>query len=138
MDISPEIFFTIYLDNKTGQLAAISAALFEKRVSLRGIWGIGTSLGAAQVVCIPEDPVQFTAVAEKQRWNVKEGTCFYLHGQDEPGALVDILNNIAERDLSIVALDALSLDGNFGCYLWGSEDDHVELSQILGLKSSLI
>ena len=138
MDITTVTYFTIYLDNKTGQLATISATLLENDVALHGIWGFGTALGAAQVTCIPVDPSQFKNVAKNKQWNMKEGSCFYLHGQDKTGALVDVLNKIAEQNIFIVALDALAVDGQFGCYLWSSDDDHTELAQVLGLKSALI
>ncbi|MCB0330962.1 MAG: hypothetical protein KDD70_14930 [Bdellovibrionales bacterium] len=138
MDVSTVTYFTIFLNDKAGQLATISATLLENEVSLHGIWGFGTSLGNAQVQVIPVDPSQFKNVARNKQWSIKEGTCFYLHGQDKTGALVDVLNKIAEHDIFIVALDALAVDGQFGCYLWGSDEDHVELSQVLGLKSALM
>lgn len=137
MDISAVPYFTIFLDDRTGQLASISASLFENNVSLHGIWGFGTALGSAQVICIPVDSSQFKNVANNKRWTVKEGTCFYLKGEDRTGALVDVLNKLAEKNLFIVAMDAIAVDGKFGCYLWGSDEDHVEIAQVLGLRTAL-
>ncbi|MCI5066086.1 hypothetical protein MRY87_10210 [bacterium] len=138
MDISSVTYFTIYLDDRSGQLASISASLLENDVSLRGIWGFGTSFGSAQVMCVPVDGSQFQNVARNKRWNIKEGSCFYLSGKDKTGALVDVLNKIAEKDIFIIGLDALAVEGQFGCYLWASDEDHVELSQVLGLRSALM
>lgn len=137
MEIHPETYFSIYTKNEPGKLAKIMATLVEGGIDLSGLWGSGESHGNARVVAVPHDHTKFRQVAADAGWRITEGICFRLEGQDSPGALVEVLNKIAEEKLNIVALDAISVDDHFGCYLWGSEADQVTLSQVLGLRVAL-
>ena len=138
MNILPATYFEIETENRAGQLAAINASLFEQNVPLKAIWGFGTVAGAARVVVIPEHPEAFKSAVGKLSWNVTEGGCFWITGQDKTGALVELLKNIASADLSILALDAVALDGKFSCYILAADEDFSQIAQLLGIKIALI
>lgn len=137
MEIHPETYFSIFTKDEPGKLAKIMAVLTEQGIDLSGLWGFGEAYGNAQVVAVPHDHDKFRKVADQAGWKITEGICFRLEGENKTGALVEILNKIAEEKLNIVALDAISVDDQFGCYLWGSDSDEVTLSQVLGLRVPL-
>jgi hypothetical protein len=137
MQISTATYFSIDTEDKSGQLAAINAALLDKNVPLRAIWGFGTTGGRAQVVVVPEDPQIFKAATKEFDWRLNEGGCFWITGEDKTGALVELLQKIAKEGLGILALDAVAMDGKFGCYILASDNDFSAIAQILGVRSAL-
>lgn len=138
MQIEPATYYSIDTEDKTGQLAEINAALLEKNVPLRAIWGFGTTGGSAKVVVVPNDPESFKIATRNFNWKLTEGGCFWITGQDKTGALVDLLKKIAKENLSILALDAVALEGKFGCYILASEQDYSAIAQVLGVRTALI
>ncbi len=138
MDISSTVYFSILTDHKAGQIATVNAELLQRDISLEAIWGFGTSHGAAQIIVIPSQPDEFRKAAKKLKWSIREGGCFRLVGEDKTGALVDILKKIASEKLNIMALDAVAVDGKFGCFLLASDEDHSAIAQVLGLRVALM
>lgn len=137
MDINRATYFKIAADHKPGKLASITATLMEENVSMHGLWGHGLSKTEAQVIAIPHDKKKFKSVAEKAEWVLHEGVCFHIEGQDKTGALVDLLQKIAEEGINLMALDSISMDGHFGCYIWAEDEDSETLAQLLGLSVPL-
>ena len=137
MQIQEELYFSISAKDAPGEMARITAKLMRGGVEMEGIWGFSTGRGAAEVVSIPRDPDHFQSVAGEAGWHVRQGQCFRIEGQDSTGALVTILENLANEGINLQVVDALAVEGNFACYLWGREDDAVQISQVLGLRTPL-
>jgi hypothetical protein len=135
MQISREIFFSVTVKDKAGALARVTAHLFDSGVDMAGLWGFGVGQGSANIIAVPRDVERFKEVAADAGWRIAEGLCFHLEGEDKPGALVEILNSVANEDVNLHAVDAISLDGHFGCYIWGEDEDIEIIAQVLGLSS---
>lgn len=137
MDARKDTYFSIKCSSKPGEVARINASLMEADVSLSGIWAFNRLNDTAEVYVIPEDIFKFKDVANERNWEITEGICFRLEGEDSTGALVEILKEIAEKEINLKVMDAITLDGNFGCILWPEDDYEEELEQVLGLRSFL-
>lgn len=135
MDISREKFFSVSVKDQVGSLARVTAHLMDSGVEMSGVWGFGIGQGRANILAVPRDVQRFQEVAGDAGWHITEGACFRLEGEDRPGALVEILNSIADHDVNLHAVDAISLDGVFGCYIWAEDEDVEVIAQVLGLSS---
>ena len=135
MEITREKFFSIAEKDKVGALARVTAHLMDSGVEMSGVWGFGVGQGRAQIIAVPTDVERFHEVAADAGWQVTEGVCFRLEGEDKPGALVDILNSLANEGVNLHAVDAMALDGSFGCYIWAEDEDVSAIAQTLGLSS---
>lgn len=137
MDARRDTYYAIACESKPGALAQINADLMQAKVCLLGIWGFDRQNAQSEVYVIPEDNDTFKSVAAKKGWKISEHACFRLEGEDSTGALVETLNMIAKRGISLMAVDAITLGGQFGCYLWPKDEDVQELEEVLGLRSFL-
>jgi hypothetical protein len=138
MNIRRETYFKIDAEDRPGALAMITATLMEEGVDMSGIWGFGMGDGAAQVMAVPRDIPGFKKVAQKADWTIDEHVCFHLEGEDKPGALVEILHKISAEGLNLNAVDAIGVEGQFGCYIWSDDEDVIPISELLGLRTPLI
>ncbi len=137
MEIHREAYFAISTENRPGELASVTAILMEAGVDLYGLWGYGTGHGAAQIIAIPHDEKKFMSVAKDVGWRVREGVCFHVEGQNKAGVLVDLLQKIAAEGVNLMAVDSMSLEDHFGCYMWAEDDDSETLAQLLGMRVPL-
>ena len=135
MNIKRETFFSIAGRNQPGELSAVTAKLMTKGVDCSGIWGFATAASDAEIIVVPRHPQDFKKLAELEGWSITEGICFHLEGTDKTGALVDILNKIAEEKINLKAVDAIAVDKVFGCYIWAESDENEHVAQILGLST---
>jgi hypothetical protein len=138
MNIQRETYFAIEAEDKPGTLALITATLMEEGVDMSGVWGFGLGDGSAKVMAVPRSIPAFKKVAKAAGWNINEHICFHLEGDDRPGALVEILHKISSEGLNLNAVDAIGVEGQFGCYIWSNDDDVIPISEILGLRTPLI
>ncbi|MCB0337448.1 MAG: hypothetical protein KDD62_14125 [Bdellovibrionales bacterium] len=137
MHIKKELYYSIAIKDAPGALAGITAHLMQAEVNMHGFWGFGMGRGSAQIIAVPDDTEKFVQVAHDAGWQISEGVCFRIEGQDKTGALVDILNQISNEKINLYAVDAIAIDGNFGCYIWGEDGNAESIAQILGLSSPL-
>jgi hypothetical protein len=131
MEIKPTPYFSIAVEDKPGELARFAGKLKEANVNLAGVWGFGVGQGKAQIIAVPRDPKQFKNTAQAAGWNITEGTCFHLEGEDRVGALHETLNRVAKEGINLHAVDALAIGGRFGAYVWAQEKDVDRLKGIL-------
>lgn len=125
-------YFMMEAEDKPGVLARFAKTLRDSGVSLKGLWGFGIGQGKAQIFCVSEDEGKFRQACQKAGTAVKEGTSFYVSGEDRAGALCDLLDKVAAAKVNIHALDAISTGGVFGAYVWGEQKDTDALGKALG------
>ena len=135
MKISKEKFFVITSNNQPGELARVNATLMEERVDCSGIWGFPVHGKSAEITVLPRNPTKFIDTAKRAQWETREGVCFHLEGADATGALVDILRKLADDGINLQAVDAMAVEGKFGCCLWVSDAETEHVSQVLGLST---
>ena len=131
MDISRSTYFVIATEDRPGQLARFSKKVSEHEIDLAAVWSFGTGRGNAEIMAIPRDPYTFKALAEEAGWVFREGTCFYLTGEDRTGALADTLDLIAQEGINLHAVDAMGLGGRYAAYVWCDQKDIESLRKLL-------
>ena len=134
MAVKRVTYFSVEVEDKPGVLADFCEALRDHKVNLKGLWGFGTGMGKAMIFSVPQNSNQFRKAASAAGYAVREGTAFYLTGADRVGALCKTLDLAKSAGVNIHALDALSVGGKFGAYIWGEENNTEDLAKALGAK----
>jgi hypothetical protein len=105
--------YSASIPNKVGEGARVLGALREAGVNLIAFWGYPSAKGA-RLDFIPEDGEVFIAAAKKTKLRVRKSIAFYVHGDDRPGAVADILKKLADARISLGAMQAVC--GGAGTY----------------------
>jgi hypothetical protein len=92
----------------------VLGALREAGVNLIAFWGYPAGKGRAQLEFIPEASAAFVAAAKQTKLRVRKSIAFYIHGDDRPGAVADILKKLADARISLGAMHAVC--GGAGTY----------------------
>ena len=124
--------FWINLPDQPGELARLAARLREADVNLLGLWGYGAENGQARFYCVPQSAEQFRNFAMSAELPAREGCTFYLHEIDRGGTLVQTLEKIASADINLLAIQAVAINGECGCFLWANTNDWPALEELLG------
>jgi hypothetical protein len=124
--------FWLNLPDRPGALARLAAELREADVNLLGLWGYGAKDGKAQFYCVPESAEQFRNFARSAELTAREGATFYLHEADRGGALIGTLESIAKAGINLLAIQAVAINGEFGCFIWAEAADWPALTKVLG------
>jgi hypothetical protein len=127
-------YFSMEVANKAGQGAQHLRALKEAGVNLLAFTGF--PLGKkAQMDFIAEDGQTLKAVAKKNKWKVSpRKTVFLVQGDDRLGAIHEVIAKLAEKNISITALDAVSAGGGrYGAMFWVKPRDVNKASKVLGI-----
>jgi len=135
MEIERLSCFSMTVGDRPGKLATFVRQIAKQEVSLLGLWTFSIGEGKAWIITVPKDPELFKKVAQALSIECAEGACYRISGDDRLGVLSTILDAIAEKDLNIHALDAVAVDGKFGCYVWSENNEIEELGEVLGLSS---
>lgn len=123
--------FSIELEDRPGALAAVSLKLQDAGVDLLGLWGYGGANGSGKLYCVPKDAKKFRAFAEAEKLKVEEGVTIYISGADQGGALVESLELIAQAGINVHAIQAVTVQGEFGCFIWADAEDWDTIAQML-------
>jgi len=131
MDIARKTYFVMPTEDRPGQLARFSKMMSEHEINLHAVWCFGTGRGNAEIIAIPWDPYVFKKVANGAGWNIREGSCFHLAGEDRPGALADTLDRIAQEGINLHAVDAMGFGERYSAFVWCDEGDVEKLRMVL-------
>ena len=112
-------YFYVMAPDKPGEGSRALETLRSAGVNLLAFSGFPAGK-RAQLDFVPENPVEFRAVARKAKWKVtgpKIG--FLIEGDDRTGVMADIYAKLAAARVNIVASDAVVAGaGRFGAILW--------------------
>ena len=67
--------------------------------------------GRAQLEFILEDSATFVAAAKQAKLKLCKRTALFIHGDDRPGAIADILAKLAGAHINVAALQAVCGEG---------------------------
>jgi hypothetical protein len=109
--------YSATIGNKVGEGARVLGALRDAGVNLIAFWGYPKGKGKAQLEFIPENGAAFAVAAKQAKLRVRKSTALYVHGDDRPGAIADILKMLAEARISVGALQAVSGGRIWACAL---------------------
>lgn len=125
-------YFYIEVSNKVGEGAKVLQGLKDAGVNLVAFSGFPAGR-RAQLDFFPADASAFKAVAKANRWKLvgpKRG--FLVQGDDRIGAVADLLGKLAEANIGVTALDAVSIDGRYGALCWVAPRDVKKAAKLLG------
>ena len=97
--------------NKVGEGARVLGALRDGGVNLIAFWGYKHGAGGAQLEFIPEDSATFLAAAKRAKLRLRKSTALYIHGEDRPGAIADILAKLAGKHINVAAVQGVCSGG---------------------------
>ena len=123
--------FSLSLPDRPGELSRFAAKLRAADVSLLGLWGYGGDGEFARFYCVPESAEQFRAFTQSAEVSAKEGTTFYFSAEDDVGALVRVLEEIASVGINLHAIQTISAQGRFGCFVWAEPKDWETLVRLV-------
>lgn len=103
--------FSAAIPDKAGEGARVLGALRDAGVNLIAFWGYPRGKGRAQLEFIPENSAAFVAAAKRAKLRLRKSTALYVHGDDRPGAVAEILKNLAEARVNVGALHGVSCGG---------------------------
>ena len=93
--------------NKVGEGARVLGVLRDAGVNLIAFWGYKHGPGRAQLEFIPEDSATFVAAAKQAKLRLRKRMALFIHGDDRPGAIADILAKLGGANINVVALQAV-------------------------------
>jgi len=126
-------YFKVTIVDKSGTLAHMLAPLHDAGVNLLALHAFPRNR-RTQVDVVPEDPTAFRDVAKPLKWKMQgPKACFLVEGDDRPGALVDLTDQLASANIKMTALTATTAgQGRFGAILWVKPRDVKKVAKVLG------
>ena len=125
-------YFTMNVADKPGEAARVLQALSHAGVNLIAFSGFPRGR-RAQLDFIPEDLAFFRKAAKRMKLKVqqKKGG-FLVQGKDRRGAIGDVLQKLAIKNVNVTAVDAVSAGGGrYGAILWVKPKDFNKAAKAL-------
>jgi hypothetical protein len=126
-------YFAMEVPDKPGQAARVLTALAEAGVNLLAFSGFPRGK-KTQLDLIPEDVKSFKVAFRKAKMNTRpQKTGFLIQGEDRKGALAEVIRKLADKQINITAIDAVSAGaGRYGAILWVKPADVNKAAKALG------
>ncbi len=127
-------YFYVQVPHKAGEGARALRALKDAGVNLLAFTGFPSGR-RAQLDFIPVDAAAFKKAAKAAGWKLTgPKRAFLISGDDRVGAIADIIGQLADAKINVIAVDAVGADGRFGAILWVEPRNVKKTAQILGAQ----
>ncbi|MFH1124097.1 MAG: ACT domain-containing protein [Pseudomonadota bacterium] len=125
-------YFAMDVADKSGEAVRVLQALSQAGVNLLAFSGFPRGR-RAQLDFIPEDATLFRKALTRAKLKVRpKKTGFLVQGQDRPGAVAEMLKNLADAKINVTAVDAVSAGGGrYGAIFWVKAKDVSKASKAL-------
>jgi hypothetical protein len=112
-------YFAMQIPNRAGEASRILTSLAKAGVNLHAFTGFPNGR-RSQVDFIPVNPSAFLAAARRMKLRVsKRKAGFVIRGNDQRGALANVLSKLSKAKINVTAVDAVGAGGGrFGAILW--------------------
>lgn len=131
-DVRQVDYFYTTLPHRSGEGARVLEAFREAGVNFLALHAFPEG-GEAQMDFVPEDEEAFLAAAEDAGLELSpRRTAFLVRGRDRAGAVAEILGELGDAGINVTALDAVTVDGDFGVLLWVDRDAVGRAADVLG------
>jgi len=129
------VYFSMQVPNRPGVGVEMLRAIAEGKQNLLAFTGFPNG-AKAQVDFVPSKPGDFARGARKAGVKLgKKKTAFLVQGDDRVGALVRVLEKLAEARINMVAMDAVTAGaGRYGAIFWVKPKDVARASRLLGAR----
>jgi hypothetical protein len=125
--------YTASIANKVGEGARVLGILRDAGIDLIAVWGYPYGKGRAQLEFIPKDGAAFVAAAKQAKLRLRKSTALYIHGNDRPGAIADILAKLAGARINVAAVQAVcDGGGSYGAVVFLPPTAARKAASILG------
>jgi hypothetical protein len=127
-------YFKVQIADRSGELARMLAPLHEAGMNLLAVHAFPRNR-RTQVDVVPEDPTAFKNQAKVLKWKMQgPKMCFLVDGDDRPGALADLTDQLASAKINMTAVTGLTAgQGRFGAVLWVKPRDVKKAAKALGI-----
>ena len=125
-------YFYLTVPDKPGEGARVLNVLKDAGVNLLAFSGFPEGR-RTQLDVFPADPAAFKQAAKKAKWKVvgpKRG--FLLRDDDRVGAVAELLERLGNAKINVTAIDAVSVDGQYGAIFWVAPKDVKKTATLLG------
>ena len=125
-------YFYVQVPNKPGEGARALRVLQDAGVNLVAFSGFPSG-ERAQLDFVPADVASFKQAARAAKWKlVGPKRCFLVQGDDRVGAVADLMGQLADAKINIIAIDAICADGRYGTILWVEPRSFKKAAGVLG------
>ena len=127
-------YFKVQIADKPGALAGMLAPLREAGVNLMAVHAFPRNR-RTQVDVVPEDPIAFKNVAREHKLKMQgPKMCLLVDGDDRPGALADLTDQLGSARINMTAVTGLcASQGRFGAILWVKPRDVKKAAKVFGV-----
>jgi hypothetical protein len=128
-------YFAMDVPDKPGEAARVLTTLADAGVNLLAFSGFPQGR-KAQLDFIPEDSKAFAAAARKAKLTMRPKKLgFLVQGEDRRGAVAELLKLLADKNINVTAIDAVSSGaGRYGAILWVQPKEVNKAAKALGAK----
>ncbi len=128
-------YFYVTVPNKAGQGVRALSTLKEAGINLLAFSGFPSGR-RTQLDFVPEEPNAFRKVARKAGWKLSpRKTGFLIEGEDQVGALLNVVSRLADAKINVTAVDAVCAgQGRYGALLWVKAPDVRKAAKLLGVS----
>jgi hypothetical protein len=118
------VYFAMDVADKPGEAARVLELLSQAGVNLLAFSGFPRGR-RAQLDFVPEDAVLFRKALTRAKLKVRpKKTGFLVQGNDRRGAVAEVLQKLAEANINVTAVEAVSAGGGrYGAVLWMKPKD---------------
>ena len=129
-------YFVLEVDDKPGQGSDLGRKLAKEGVNLLATLAFPLGNGKTQVDLVPENPETFTKAARKLGLAIREPKlAFLVHGTDKPGAMGELLDRLAQKNINVRASCAVAAGGSrYAAMLWVAPADVENATRALGAQ----
>ena len=126
-------YFKVTIPDKSETLSHMLEPLHDAGVNLLAVHAFPRNR-RTQVDVVPEDPTAFKDVVKPLKWKMQGPKgCFLVDGDDRPGALVALTDQLASAKINLTAVTATTAgQGRFGAILWVKTRDVKKAAKVLG------
>ncbi|MGC4099185.1 MAG: hypothetical protein QM706_18895 [Nitrospira sp.] len=128
-------YFKITIPDKSGTLAHMLGLLHDAGVTLLAVHAFPRNR-RTQVDVVSEDPAAFKEAVKPLKWRMQgPKVCFLVDGDDRPGAMVALTNQLASAKINLTAVTATTAgQGRFGAIVWVKTRDIKKSAKVLGIR----
>ncbi|MBC8202700.1 MAG: hypothetical protein H8E91_02615 [Planctomycetes bacterium] len=124
--------FTFNLKDEPGQLLTLTNRLRAADITLRSFWATSNPDKTSTLRCIAERDPQFRDFANSAELNISEEQAMYIVQSENVGGFLRVLENLANADINIGDIHAVTLEDEQGWVVWTDEEQLDSLIDLIG------
>ena len=126
----------VKMSSRAGQGAKVLSALRDAGINLLAFSGFPIKGGKSQIDLVSDNIAGIRKVAKANDWRLsKTKKGFLVQGSDEIGSVQKVINRLAEKNISIIAADAVAAGaGRYGMIMWVNPKNYNRAARALNAK----